>query len=97
MFSLYKYKDEKKLIIEVEKLSELFPALRDVLSRNQKKMLNTFLNDRNQIVVDFGFFTVFYIIEKKDGKITNEEYKQFSYELDEYCFRKKHVDSWENL
>lgn len=97
MFSLYKYKDEKKLIIEVEKLSELFPALRDVLSRNQKKMLNTFLNDRNQIVVDFGFFTVFYIIEKKDGKITNEEYKQFSYDLDEYCFRKKHVDKWQNL
>lgn len=97
MFSLYKYKDEKKLIIEVEKLSELFPALRDVLSRNQKKMLNTFLNDKNQIVVDFGFFTVFYIIEKKDGKITNEEYKQFSYDLDEYCFRKKHVDNWENL
>lgn len=89
MYSLYKLKEEEELVKESKDLNDFFPILKKVLKQNRQKMIRTFLNDRGEIIIDFGFFSVFFIIRIDEGKIKEDIYKEFDHKLEEYCFEGK--------
>lgn len=86
MFYLYKLNEEAELVNKSEDIYDFLLDLKKVLSKNKRQEFRTFLNDRGQLVVDFGFFSVFYVIESDSDKMTEKLYKEFDHKLEEYCF-----------
>ena len=86
MFYLYKLNEEAELVNKSEDIYDFLSDLKKVLSKNKRQEFRTFLNDRGQLVVDFGFFSVFYVIESDSDKMAEKLYKEFDHKLEEYCF-----------